>query len=257
MSLLNNYKCNYDDVNNKLSSFLKEKAIPNIIFHGNCATKKEEIVINFIQKIYDSIEDIKAYVMYVNCAHNKGIKFVREELKYFAKTNVQHHQFKTVVFFNADKLTIDAQSALRRCIEIFSHSTRFFMVVDNISKLLNPILSRFCSIHIVNEQNHFCSYHDNNSYKQISSALRKITTCNIFELAESLYKKGISALHILEYIKNSKSKSLDEERVQFILFYLNKIKKEIRQEKLLIVVLLSLLQVDNNDSNKWLIDYFM
>ena len=54
--------------------------------------------------------------------------------------------FKSIVLFNADKLTIDAQSALRRCIEQFSHTTRFFIVVEEQSKLLKPIVSRFCNI---------------------------------------------------------------------------------------------------------------
>ena len=43
---------------------------------------------------------------------------------------------------------MDAQSALRRCIEQFSHNTRFFIIVENIETLLKPILSRFCNIYI-------------------------------------------------------------------------------------------------------------
>jgi replication factor C small subunit len=49
---------------------------------------------------------------------------------------------------NADKLTTDAQSALRRCIELFSHSTRFFIIVEDKYKLLKPILSRLCEIFV-------------------------------------------------------------------------------------------------------------
>jgi hypothetical protein len=89
--------------------------------------------------------------MFVNCAHGKGIKFIRDELKYFAKANMQcndNNMFKSIVLMNADELTIDAQSALRRCIELFSHNTRFFIIVENKYKLLNPILSRFCEIYI-------------------------------------------------------------------------------------------------------------
>jgi DNA polymerase III delta prime subunit len=56
--------------------------------------------------------------------------------------------FKSIVLLNADKLTIDAQSALRRCIELFCHSTRFFIVVEDKNKLLKPILSRFCEIYV-------------------------------------------------------------------------------------------------------------
>ena len=89
--------------------------------------------------------------MFVNCSHGKGIKFIRDELKFFAKTNIQLNAnvtFKTIVLLNADCLTIDAQSALRRCIELFSCNTRFFIIVENKHKLLNPILSRFCEIFI-------------------------------------------------------------------------------------------------------------
>ena len=81
----------------------------------------------------------------------KGIRFIRDELKFFAKINIHNKNnflFKSIVLFNADQLTTDAQSALRRCIEQFSHTTRFFILVENENRLLKPILSRFCNIHI-------------------------------------------------------------------------------------------------------------
>ena len=55
---------------------------------------------------------------------------------------------KSIILFNAGNLTTDAQSALRRCIEQFSHTTRFFIIVENTDLLLKPILSRFCNIYI-------------------------------------------------------------------------------------------------------------
>ena len=94
---------------------------------------------------------MKSNIILVNCAHGKGIKFIRDELKFFAKSNIQSNQgilFKSIVLLNADFLTMDAQSALRRCIELFSMNTRFFIIVENKNKLLNPILSRFCEIYI-------------------------------------------------------------------------------------------------------------
>ena len=89
--------------------------------------------------------------MYVNCAHGKGIKFIRDELKFFAKSHINSNGgdiFKCIILLNGDKLTMDAQSALRRCIELFSHTTRFFIIVEDKYKLLRPILSRFCEIYI-------------------------------------------------------------------------------------------------------------
>ena len=134
----------------KMDAYIKNNNIPNIIFHGPTGSGKKYIINSVIDKLYSSA-DATALVMYVNCAHGKGIKFIREDLKLFSKTNILNANgpgFKTVVLVNADKLTIDAQSALRRCIELFSHSTRFFISVENIDKLLKPILSRFCDVYV-------------------------------------------------------------------------------------------------------------
>ena len=144
----------HNDIKNKLNYFKEKNKIPNIIVHGPVGSGKKTVLFEFINSIYNNNFDlIKNYVMNVNCAHGKGIKFIREELKFFAKTNVDLKQgslFKSIILINADKLTIDAQSALRRCIELFSHSTRFFIVVEDKYKLLKPILSRFCEIFIDN-----------------------------------------------------------------------------------------------------------
>ena len=78
------------------------------------------------------------------------IKFIRENLKYFANSIVEANSgslFKSIILLNADKLTMDAQSALRRCIEVYNHSTRFFIIVDDKYKILKPILSRFSDIY--------------------------------------------------------------------------------------------------------------
>ena len=139
-------------IHEKLDFFYRNNQIPHIIFHGSSGSGKKTIVYQFLEKIYDGNRNkFKHNVMFVNCSHGKGIKFIREDLKFFAKTNLQMNQgvrFKSIVLFNADSLTTDAQSALRRCIELFSYNTRFFIIVENKHKLLNPILSRFCEIYV-------------------------------------------------------------------------------------------------------------
>ncbi len=142
----------HQSIKNKLNYFHEMHKIPNILFHGPTGSGKRTIVNDFIHKIYDNKREIiKSFVMYVNCSHGKGIKFIREELKFFAKTHINSNggnTFKSVVLLNADKLTLDAQSALRRCIELFSHNTRFFIIAEDKYNLMKPILSRFCEIYI-------------------------------------------------------------------------------------------------------------
>ena len=140
----------HKNIKKKLNKFIKNNKIPHIIFYGESGVGKKYILNYFINKIY-SDEEKKNYTMYVNCAHGKGIRFIRDELKFFAKSNLKNKDiFKSIILFNANHLTIDAQSALRRCIEEYSHTTRFFIIINNKDMLLQPILSRFCIIFIPN-----------------------------------------------------------------------------------------------------------
>jgi len=85
MPLLSIHQSIYD----KLDYFYNSNKIPNLIFHGPSGSGKRTIVDTFMNKIYRADKQkLKANVMWVNCAHGKGIKFIREELKFFAKSNI-------------------------------------------------------------------------------------------------------------------------------------------------------------------------
>lgn len=248
----------HTDIKNKLNYFIKIKKIPNIIFHGVSGCGKNTLVNNFIHDIYNNEKEmIKNYVMEVNCAHGKGIKFIREELKFFAKTNINLKDgeiFKTIILLNADKLTIDAQSALRRCIELFSHSTRFFIIVEDKYKLLKPILSRFCEIYVpepiingkvINLHNYALGeiYNLGKITKKKTDNLKKhlkldtkYTLNELVDLCIKLYENGYSCLDIINCIKSS---SLDESKIYEFMVIFNKIKKDFRNEKLLMLFILN------------------
>ena len=106
----------HNNLKEKLDYFLKNGKIPNIVFYGPLGSGKRTIVTQFLNRIYGgNKESIKSYVLFANCSHGKGIRFVRR-FKVFAKTHINLESdncFKTVILANADSLTIDAQSALR------------------------------------------------------------------------------------------------------------------------------------------------
>lgn len=142
----------HSNVKQKLNNYIKNATVPHLIFHGPSGCGKRTIVNWFLKQIYNNhTQNMNDYIMYVDCAHGKGIKFIREQIKFFAKTNLsitKDTPFKSIVLSNADKLTTDAQSALRRLIEVFSHSTRFFVIVEDKYRMLLPILSRLGDIYI-------------------------------------------------------------------------------------------------------------
>jgi len=162
----------HNSIYNTLNHFIDNKIVPHLLFYGENGSGKKKIVNDFIQKNYQNLSNYKDYVMYVECAHSKGIKFVRDDIKFFAKKNIDLHNgiFKMIILNNADKLTIDAQSALRRCIEQFSHSTRFIIIVEDKLKILKPILSRFCEIYVYLPRIHEC---DDNFYNHTNKLIHK------------------------------------------------------------------------------------
>jgi len=270
----------HKDIKSKLNSFITNNRIPNIIFHGPHGSGKKTVLHEFLNNIYDNQSEIfHNFVLTVNCAHGKGIKFIREDLKFFAKTNILlpgTSYFKSVVLLNADKLTIDAQSALRRCIEQFSYSTRFFIIVVDKYKLLRPILSRFCEIYIAEplirkKPTNLHVYDLNKCYpvnkmyqtkcKKFSTKLKKIVEeLEIVEnyngkldilksSCECLYMEGYSVLDLMRYIETTVLTELqyfpnfNEIRKYDILLFIQKIKREFRDEKLLFYVIFYFLLV--------------
>ena len=255
----------HQSIKNKLNYFHEMHKIPNIIFHGPTGSGKRTIVNEFIHKIYDNKREIiKSFVMYVNCSHGKGIKFIREELKFFAKTHINSNggnTFKSVVLLNADKLTLDAQSALRRCIELFSHNTRFFIIAEDKYNLMKPILSRFCEIYIPepvidDKIINLYQYNLNKIFnlsdlkqqkiewlkKELTKSVNKKTNLeDLMLLCTKLYEKAYSALDIINLLENTNflESILSTEKRYELLICFNRVRKEFRNEKLLILFMLN------------------
>lgn len=251
----------HNEIKTKLEYFKKVHKIPNIIFHGPSGCGKRTLVHDFIKNIYDdNKERIKSFVMYVNCAHGKGIKFIRDELKFFAKTHIQSNggdNFKSVILLNADKLTMDAQSALRRCIELFNHTTRFFIIVEDKYKLLKPVLSRFCEIYIpepIHEGKNINlhKYNLTQSFplktykkKRIDWLKKEVNKCNnetspinLIDISTKIYEKGYCGLDISNLLENNNFTFINENMQYELLMIINKVKKDIKCEKILIYFIL-------------------
>jgi len=257
----------HTDIVKKLDHLYTSNRIPNIIFHGPTGSGKRTILNDFLNKIYKkNKEAIKLYVLYANCAHGKGIKFVRDELKFFAKTHVNMESntcFKSIVLTNADSLTTDAQSALRRCIEQFSHNTRFFVIINEKSRLLKPILSRFCEVYvsIPTIKGIHCSLHEHSIDKcfgkssdtkkavtWIKTNINKINTNSyksVIGFCDKMYERGYSGLDMFAYIESANN--ISSKRKAALLITFNRVKKEYRNEKLFIAFMLTYIVIRSEE----------
>jgi DNA polymerase III delta prime subunit len=262
----------HQNIKEKLEYFNSNRKIPNIIFNGYSGSGKSTIVNDFINLIYEgNKEKIKNFVMYVNCAHGKGIKFIRDDLKFFAKTHINSNGgdiFKSIILLNADKLTMDAQSALRRCIELFSHNTRFFIIVEDKYKLLKPILSRFCEIYVSeplynNNTINLYKYNLDKTFNMsdikisrldwLKKDLMKLVNVKIkldelIKKSIKLYEKGYSGIDIINLLEmpNLFQQILPNNKKYELLIAFNKVRKEFRNEKLLILFILNFVFLSSN-----------
>ena len=246
----------HESINNKLIGFIKSNDVPNILINGPSGSGKKYLVNNFIKIIYNNDRlMIDTYVLNVNCALFGGIKFIREDIKYFCKTNIKN-KFKIVILANAHELTTDAQSALRRCIEIFNFNTRFIMITTNKRKILKPILSRFCEINvplpiIKNKQINLHNYLiENNIAKEredwLKKYLKKITLNELDENVEKLYNKAYSATDIVNLLKKKNIEYDDKSNTNDLLMSFTKIKRELRSEKMLMYFVLYFIYFRSN-----------
>ena len=245
-----------EKIKNQLSRYIEANRIPHILFHGTTMSVISDIIHEFIGNIYNhEAETIKSYVFIVNCGYGKGIKFIREELIFFAKTYINNNngRFKSIVLLNADKLTIDAQSALRRCIEIFSHTTRFFMGAVDKHSILHPILSRFCEIYII-PQNVFTSVVNKGCprYKYIKNTMTKlfelrtkpcVELCDVLKISDKLYQKAYGSIDIINIVSIPNTFNISMITQYELLMVFHKIKKEFRTEEMLLFFMLYMIVI--------------
>jgi DNA polymerase III delta prime subunit len=162
---------------------------------------------------------------------------------------------------------MDAQSALRRCIELFSHNTRFFIIVEDKYKLLKPILSRFCEIYVPEPEYkgkiiNLYKFNLDETFKLTSiknvktewlkKELQKPITLetDLIAFSTKLYEKGYSALDLIKLIEDGIIKINDNKKYDLLIAF-NKVRKEFRNEKILILFIMNFtfLDVETNLEN--------
>ena len=126
-----------------LTSLLKNQAeMPHLLFSGSAGVGKTTTAMCLSREILG--DRWKDYTLELNASDERGIGMVREKVKKFSRfagldTEIP---FKIIILDEADEMTSDAQTALRRIIEDTAKFCRFILIANNISKIIPPIQSR-------------------------------------------------------------------------------------------------------------------
>ena len=133
---------NQEGIVKRLKGFVKRKNTPNLLLAGPAGVGKTTAVLAFANDLYKP-ENIRVNFLELNASDERGIDVVRERIKDFARTSsFGDISFKMILLDEADALTAPAQTALRRTMERFARTSRFALVVNYSSKIIEPIQSR-------------------------------------------------------------------------------------------------------------------
>ena len=137
-----------DEVKKVLKDTLKSGELPNLLFYGPPGTGKTSTILAFGLELFGP-HAINDRIMELNASDERGIDTVRDKIISFAKEtlstpdpNYPSPPFKIIILDEADAITLDAQSALRKIIETSSKITRFCFTCNYIEKIIEPIISR-------------------------------------------------------------------------------------------------------------------
>jgi replication factor C small subunit len=130
-----------------LQAFLKNpQSMPHLLLAGIPGTGKTTVAICIARELFG--DKWKSFTLELNASDERGINTVRDRIKDFSRygrTGFGDAPYSLIILDESDQMTGAAQTALRRIMETSSRTSRFILICNYSSKIIEPIQSR-CAI---------------------------------------------------------------------------------------------------------------
>ena len=132
------------EIVSRLQTFVDKKTLQHLLFAGPAGTGKTTAALCIVRELFG--DGWRQNLLELNASDERGIDTIRTKVKDYARTRpIGDVPYKIILLDESDALTADAQHALRRTMEMFTHSTRFILDCNFSSRIIEPIQSR-CAI---------------------------------------------------------------------------------------------------------------
>ncbi|MCW4015489.1 MAG: replication factor C small subunit [Candidatus Bathyarchaeota archaeon] len=130
-----------------LQAFLKNpQSMPHLLLAGIPGTGKTTVALCIARELFG--DKWKSFTLELNASDERGINTVRDRIKDFSRygrTGFGDAPYSLIILDESDQMTGPAQTALRRIMETSSRTSRFILICNYSSKIIEPIQSR-CAI---------------------------------------------------------------------------------------------------------------
>jgi len=131
-----------------LSASITTGELPHLLFYGPPGSGKTSTILALVYQLFGP-KLVGDRVLELNASDDRGIGIVRNTIIKFSKVavgtpdpNYPSPKYKVIILDEADAMTPEAQSALRKVMETMSDITRFCIICNYINQIIEPILSR-------------------------------------------------------------------------------------------------------------------
>ncbi len=200
---------NQNEVIGGISSLIKNpEAIPHLLFAGPPGVGKTTAALCLARHLLG--EDWRKDTLELNASDERGIKMVRERVKSFAAvfklvtdSNSEQNMYRLILLDEADEMTPEAQTALRRIIEDSSKTTRFIIICNYLSQIIDPLQSR-CVIfrftrlaekHVIDHMKMICKKEGINFEEKALSKIYEITSGDL-RLSINILQASAATKHV-------------------------------------------------------------
>ena len=190
-----------ENIKTILHNALINNHIEHMLFYGSNSTGKTSTIHAFCKEYYGKYYN--DCVLDLNASDDRGINIIRNNIKQFANTKSLLHNkvVKMIILDEVDNMTIDAQYALRRIIELYTSNVRFCLICNYLHKIHTAIYSRCIILKFKTL-----------TFKEIDN---KLTSLNIFNLDLKLKKliyelsnKDLRKIYTFLQIYSSENKNI-------------------------------------------------